>query len=103
MTPCELDEPQENGVDELVFEEGGERGLSANPEEAEGCDCDTTEGEGAKDGSSSNLQVEQGAERALNLETLEEEQTSECGPAEPVYGGDLAQEGQEKDETKEEN
>lgn len=81
-------------MEEQVIEEG-ERGLSANPEEAEGRDCDSSEGQGAK-----NLQEEQKAERGLNLETLEEEeqQTSECGPAEPADGADVPEEGQEKEE-----
>lgn len=60
-------------------------------------------GEGAKEDSSGEPQVEQEAERALSLETLEEEeQTSECGPAEPVDGADLTEEGLDKKEEGEE-
>lgn len=102
LSPCELDKPQENGDEDQVFDspaEGGERGLSANPEEAEGRDCDNTGGEGAKDDSSGDLQEEPKAEAAPSLETLpEEEQTSECGPAEPADGADVTEEGQEKEE-----
>lgn len=102
VSPCELDKPQENGVEDQVFD-GGESGLSADPEEAEDRDCDNTEGEGAKDGSSVDLQEEQKAERAQNLETLEEEeQTSESGPAEPADGADVTEEGH-KEEEEEEN
>lgn len=97
MSPCELDKPQENGVEDQDFE-GGEHGLSTNPNEAEVRDCDHTEGGGAKDGGG-DLQEEQKAERALNLETLEEEeQTSECSPAEPADGADVTEEGQEEEE-----
>lgn len=103
LSPCELDKPQENGDEDQVFDspaEGGERGgLSANPEEAEGRDCDSTEGEGATGDSSGDLQEERKAEAAPSLETLpEEEQTSECGPAEPAGGADVTEEGQEKEE-----
>lgn len=90
MSPCELDKPQLNGVEDHVVE-GGEREVS------DGRDCDDTEGEGTKDGSSGDHREEQKTEGALNLETLEEEeQTSECGPAEPADGADVTEEGQEK-------
>lgn len=106
VSPCELDKPQENGVEDQVFE-GGERGLSTNPNDAEVRDCDDMEGGGAKDaggGGGGDLQEEQKAERALNLETLEEEeQTSECSPAKPADGADVTEEGQEEEEQEEEN
>lgn len=99
MSPCELDKPQENGDEHQVFDnpaEGGECGLSANPE---GRDCNNMEGEGVKDDRSEDLQEEQKAEPAMSLETLpEEEQTSECGPAEPADGADVTEEGQEEKE-----
>lgn len=97
VSASELDKPQENGVEEAVFE-AGDGGLAANPEEAEGRDCENTEGDGAKDGSSGDLQEEQKAEPGMNLKTLEEEeqQTSECGPAKPAEGAVVTVEGQEK-------